>query len=382
VTPPPWRPDDRERAVAGRSRQAAALACRDLVVAPGGRIVLRRLSLEIPAGARTVVVGPSGAGKTTLLRAIAGLERLLEGEIRLGGRRLDMVPAHRRRIAVVFQEPRLLPHLDVADNVAFGLRAVGVARAQRRARALWLLDEVGLTGFGGRGVEGLSGGEQQRVALARALCVEPDLLLLDEPLAGVDPNGRDGLRRLLVGLQQARALTTLLITHDRAEAALLGERVALLLDGTIVQHGTPQALFERPASATVARFFGTRNLLRGRATGGRLVLGAASIQVPGPDGEATVAIRPECIRLDDHGPLRLTVATASYVGTHVRLELRGQGLTLQADVPATRAPRVGEVVGVALPLQDLWRLPDSSGAQPPRSEDQPANRVVEPRVHP
>jgi putative spermidine/putrescine transport system ATP-binding protein len=382
VTPPPWRPDDRERAVAGRSRQAAALACRNLVVAPGGRIVLRRLSLEIPAGARTVVVGPSGAGKTTLLRAIAGLERLLEGEIRLGGRRLDMVPAHRRRIAVVFQEPRLLPHLDVADNVAFGLRAVGVARAQRRARALWLLDEVGLTGFGGRGVEGLSGGEQQRVALARALCVEPDLLLLDEPLAGVDPNGRDGLRRLLVGLQQARALTTLLITHDRAEAALLGERVALLLDGTIVQHGTPQALFERPASATVARFFGTRNLLRGRATGGRLVLGAASIQVPGPDGEATVAIRPECIRLDDHGPLRLTVATASYVGTHVRLELRGQGLTLQADVPATRPPRVGEVVGVALPLQDLWRLPDSSGAQPPRSEDQPANRVVEPRVHP
>jgi ABC-type Fe3+/spermidine/putrescine transport system ATPase subunit len=382
VTPPPWRPDDRERAVAGRSRQAAALACRNLVVAPGGRIVLRRLSLEIPAGARTVVVGPSGAGKTTLLRAIAGLERLLEGEIRLGGRRLDMVPAHRRRIAVVFQEPRLLPHLDVADNVAFGLRAVGVARAQRRARALWLLDEVGLTGFGGRGVEGLSGGEQQRVALARALCVEPDLLLLDEPLAGVDPNGRDGLRRLLVGLQQARALTTLLITHDRAEAALLGERVALLLDGTIVQHGTPQALFERPASAAVARFFGTRNLLRGRVTGGRLVLGAASIQVPGPDGEATVAIRPECIRLDDHGPLRLTVATASYVGTHVRLELRGQGLTLQADVPATRAPRVGEVVGVALPLQDLWRLPDSSGAQPPRSEDQPANRVVEPRVHP
>jgi ABC-type Fe3+/spermidine/putrescine transport system ATPase subunit len=382
VTPPPWRPDDRERVVAGRSRQAAALACRDLVVAPGGRIVLRRLSLEIPAGARTVVVGPSGAGKTTLLRAIAGLERLLEGEIRLGGRRLDMVPAHRRRIAVVFQEPRLLPHLDVADNVAFGLRAVGVARAQRRARALWLLDEVGLTGFGGRGVEGLSGGEQQRVALARALCVEPDLLLLDEPLAGVDPNGRDGLRRLLVGLQQARALTTLLITHDRAEAALLGERVALLLDGTIVQHGTPQALFERPASAAVARFFGTRNLLRGRVTGGRLVLGAASIQVPGPDGEATVAIRPECIRLDDHGPLRLTVATASYVGTHVRLELRGQGLTLQADVPATRAPRVGEVVGVALPLQDLWRLPDSSGAQPPRSEDQPANRVVEPRVHP
>jgi ABC-type Fe3+/spermidine/putrescine transport system ATPase subunit len=371
-----------ERAVAGRGRQAAVLACRDLVVAPGGTVVLRRLSLQIPAGTRTVVVGPSGAGKTTLLRAIAGLERLLEGEIRLGGRRLDTVPAHRRRLAVVFQEPRLLPHLDVADNVAFGLRAAGVDRATRRARALALLDEVGLAGFGGRGVEGLSGGEQQRVALARALCVQPDLLLLDEPLAGVDPNRRDGLRRLLVGLQQARALTTLLITHDQTEAAQLGEQVALLLDGTIVQHGTPQALFERPASAAVARFFGTRNLLSGRVTGGRLAVGAARIPAPGPDGEATVAIRPERIQLDEHGPLRLAVASASYVGTHVRLELRGQGLTLEADVPPARAPRVGEVVGVALPREDLWRLPDAAGTQPGRAGDEPAEVAAEPGAPP
>jgi ABC-type Fe3+/spermidine/putrescine transport system ATPase subunit len=373
VTPRPRRPS---------GRQAAALACRELVVAPGGMVVLRRLSLEIAAGARTVVVGPSGAGKTTLLRAVAGLERLLEGEIWLGGRRLDTVPAHRRRIAVVFQEPRLLPHLDVADNVAFGLRAAGVARAARRARALDLLEEVGLAGFGGREVEGLSGGEQQRVALARALCVEPDLLLLDEPLAGVDPNRRDDLRRLLVELQQARALTTLLITHDRAEAAQLGQRLALLLEGTIVQHGTPQALFERPASAAVARFFGTRNLLRGRVTGGRLVLGAASIQVPGPDGEATVAIRPERVRLDERGPLRLLVAAASYAGTHVRLELRGQGLTLEAEVPTARAPRAGEVVGVALPPADLWRLPDAAGARPPRLGDEPAEVVAEPGTPP
>jgi ABC-type Fe3+/spermidine/putrescine transport system ATPase subunit len=359
-------------------RSMTGLACRDLMVAPGGRVVLRRLSLEIPAGARTVVVGPSGAGKTTLLRAVAGVERLLKGEIWLGGRQLDTLPAHRRRLAVVFQEPRLLPHLDVADNVAFGLRAAGVARAQRRARALDVLDEVGLAGFGGRGVDGLSGGEQQRVALARALCVQPDLLLLDEPLAGVDPNRRDDLRRLLVGLQQARVLTTLLITHDRAEAAQLGQRVALLLDGTVVQHGTPQALFERPASAAVARFFGTRNLLRGRVTGGRLALGAASIQAPGPDGEATVAIRPERVRLDEHGRLRLTVVAASYTGTHVRLELRGQGLTLEAEVPPARAPRVGEVVGVALPREHLWRLPDGGGTRPARPGGEPAEVVVEP----
>lgn len=350
------------------------LVCRDLVVAPGGAVVLRRLSLQIPAGTRTVVVGPSGAGKTTLLRAIAGLQPLLEGEIWLGARRLDTVPAHRRQVAVVFQEPRLLPHLDVADNVAFGLRAARVARGARRARALELLDEVGLAGLAGRRVEGLSGGEQQRVALARALCVKPDLLLLDEPLASVDPNRREGLRRLLVGLQQARRLTTLLITHDQTEAAQLGERVALLLEGTVVQHDTPQALFERPTSAAVARFFGARNLLRGHVSGGRLPLGGARVDVPGPDGQACFAVRPERLRLDSDSPLRLGVVTASYAGTHVRLELRGHGVALEAHVPAAAAPRVGEVVGVSLHPDDLWRLPDASQPEPAEHGPEPAER--------
>jgi ABC-type Fe3+/spermidine/putrescine transport system ATPase subunit len=350
------------------------LVCRDLVVAPGGAVVLRRLSLQIPAGSRTVVVGPSGAGKTTLLRAIAGLQPLLEGQIWLGGRRLDSVPAHRRRVAVVFQEPRLLPHLDVADNVAFGLHAARVSRPARRTRALDLLDEVGLAGFADRHIEGLSGGEQQRVALARALCVQPDLLLLDEPLASVDLGRREGLRRLLVGLQQARRLTTLLITHDQTEAAQLGERVALLLQGTIVQHGTPQALFERPASAAVARFFGTRNLLRGHVHSGQLVLGAGWIDVPGPDGQATFAVRPERVRLDPGSPLRLQVAAASYAGTHVRLQLRGHGVALEAHVPAAAAPRVGEVAGVTLHRDDLWRLPDASDPEPAERGPEPAER--------
>jgi ABC-type Fe3+/spermidine/putrescine transport system ATPase subunit len=352
--------------------RTAGLVCRDLVAAPGRAVVLRRLSLEVPAGTRTVVVGPSGAGKTTLLRAIAGLQPLLEGEIWLGGRRLDRLPAHRRRVAVVFQEPRLLPHLDVADNIAFGLRAAGVPRGARRDRALALLDEVGLAGFAGRRIHGLSGGEQQRVALARALCAEPDLLLLDEPLASVDPNRREDLRRLLLELQQARRLTTLLITHDQTDAAQLGERVALLLDGTIVQHGTPQTLFERPASMAVARFFGTRNLLHGQVSGGRLSLAGAAIQAPGPDGEASFTIRPERVRLDPTGPLRLQVAAASYAGTHVRLELRAPGLALDAHVPAATPPRVGDVVDVTLPHEDLWRLPAGADGRQDRPLGQAA----------
>ena len=261
-----------------------ALECSGLTVAPGGAPVLRGLDFAIPAGGRSVLVGPSGAGKTTLLRAIAGLEPLAGGSIRLGERDLGGVPPHRRRIAVVFQEPRLLPHLSVADNVALPLRAAGVGRAERAARARERLEEVGLGGFLDRTLPGLSGGEQQRVALARALCADPDLLLLDEPLAALDPNRREDLRRLIARLQSERALTTLIVTHDRAEAAELGERVALMLEGRIVQHDEPRALFERPVSAAVARFFGVANLLRGTVRGGRLAWGGGELAVPVGDG--------------------------------------------------------------------------------------------------
>ena len=248
---------------------SAGLHCRGLVVAPGGTPVLRGVDLDVPAGRRAVLVGPSGAGKTTLLRAIAGLEPVREGTVELGGRRLDAeIPAHRRRVAVVFQEPRLLPHLRVDDNVALALRAAGVGRRERRARAAGLLEDVGLAALGGRAVRGLSGGEQQRVALARALCGEPDLLLLDEPLAAVDPNRRETLRRLIVRLQSERRLTTLIITHDRAEAAELADTLALMLEGRIVQQDDPRELFERPRSAAVARFFGAVNLLRGTVRDG------------------------------------------------------------------------------------------------------------------
>ena len=344
----------------------AALTCAGLVVSPGGAPVLRGLDLEVPAGTRTSLVGPSGAGKTTLLRAIAGLTPLSEGAILLGDRALDGVPSHRRRIAVVFQEPRLLPHLSVEENVAFPMRAAGVGRAERRARARERLDEVGLGGFTGRATTGLSGGEQQRVALARALSAEPDLLMLDEPLAAVDPNRREGLRRLIVRLQEERALTTIVVTHDRAEAAELGEAMALMLEGRIVQRGPPRELFERPASAAVARFFGMANLLRGTVAAGAMEVAGTPVAAPGPDGPATLGIRPEHVLLGDDAALVATVEEAVYAGTHVRLRLsmrRGQG-RLEVHVPPAAAPPVGADVGLDLPLERLWRLP---------GEDEPAS---------
>ncbi len=317
------------------------LRCHDLTVSPGGSPVLRGLSFDVDAGSRTVLVGPSGAGKTTLLRAIAGLEALQTGAITLGGRPLAGVPPHRRGIAIVFQEPRLLPHLDVQDNVALPLRAAGTGRAARRARARERLGEVGLSGLADRAVAGLSGGEQQRVALARALCAEPDLLLLDEPLAALDPNRREELRRLIVRLQEERGLTTLVVTHDRAEAAELGHRIALMLEGRIVQHDEPRALFERPVSAAVARFFGVANLI--------------------PDGGGTLAIRPEHVRLSDDAPLRAVVTESVYSGSAVRLVLHAGRQRIEALVPPAGAPAAGQEVGVVLPPEHLWRLPEGAG---------------------
>ncbi|MEJ7875946.1 MAG: ABC transporter ATP-binding protein, partial [Solirubrobacterales bacterium] len=292
------------------------------------------------------LVGPSGAGKTTLLRAIAGLEKPTSGEVVLDGVSQANLPAHRRRIGMVFQEPRLLPNLSVADNVALPLRAAGAGRAKRRELACERLGEVGLGGFADRRVAGLSGGEQQRVALARALCADPELLLLDEPLAALDPNRREALREMIVETQRERGLTTLVVTHDRSEAAELGESVALMLEGRIVQQGDPREMFERPASGAAARFFGISNLLRL------------------PDGPPSDlwAIRPERVALDG-GPFRALVVEAVYRGTYVRMGLDWNGQRVEAFAAPGEAPGVGDEVSFGLPAKHLWRLPRGSSPQ-------------------
>jgi len=319
-----------------------ALVVSGLVVSPGGAHapVLRGVDLAAGVGEVVAIVGPSGAGKTTLLRALAGLEKPDAGEITLGGVSQVRRTVHRRRIAMVFQEPRLLPHLSVEDNVALPLRADGVAKDKRRERARARLGEVGLGGFAQRRVAGLSGGEQQRVSLARALCADPDLLLLDEPLAALDPNRRESLRALLTSILAERRLTTLLVTHDRAEAAEMGDSIALMLEGSIVQHDEPSAMFERPASGATARFFGISNLLR----------------LPScPTGQVWT-IQPEHVEVGA-GELTATVMAATYRGTRVRLVLDWQGQRVEAMVDPAGAPAAGSRVEFSLPAERLWPLP-------------------------
>ncbi|TVP72390.1 MAG: ABC transporter ATP-binding protein, partial [Nitriliruptor sp.] len=268
----------------------APLHLRGVTKRYGEVVALDGVDLEVAPGLITTLVGPSGCGKSTLLGVVAGLTAPTAGRVHLGGRDVTELPAERRGIVLVFQEHRLFPFLTALEDVAFGLRMRGVPRRERERRAASMLERVGLGGLGSRRPAELSGGQRQRVALARALVLDPQVLLLDEPLASLDPHLRDGLRELVVELQRERALTTLVVTHDREEAVVFGDRLVVLLDGRLHQHAEPRDVVERPATGEVARFIGATEVLPGRRTGDRVTTPVGPLPlpvgVPGPGGRA------------------------------------------------------------------------------------------------
>ncbi len=231
---------------------------------PGaGQAAVHGLGLVVESGKLTSLLGPSGSGKTTTMKLIAGLIAPDAGDIRLGDRSVRDLAPERRGVAMVFQNPLLFPHLTVAGNVGFGLKMRGLPADQIRSSVAGMLDRVRLTGLADRRPGDLSGGQQQRVALARALILRPEVLLLDEPLSSLDPGLRDEMRQLIRKLQRETGITTLVVTHDQAEAVALSDRIALLLDGRLAQHDTPEAFYRRPATKAVARFFGGTNFIPG-----------------------------------------------------------------------------------------------------------------------
>ncbi|HXF35987.1 MAG TPA: ABC transporter ATP-binding protein [Actinomycetota bacterium] len=258
------------------------------------------VDLELPAGKLISFLGPSGCGKTTLLRMIAGLERPTAGRVHLDGEDITDRPPHTRDIGMVFQSLALFPHLTVAGNIGYGLRIRGVPGERVDARVRELLDLVSLSGLADRRIQQLSGGQRQRVATARALALEPRLFLLDEPLSALDANLREQLQVELRLLQQKLGITTIMVTHDQREAMTMSDLVVVMRAGRVEQVGEPLQVYRRPATAFVASFIGTTNLLRGRAAGRDLVrIGDRTFEVAGVsgDGEVVLSVRPEEARL-------------------------------------------------------------------------------------
>jgi putative spermidine/putrescine transport system ATP-binding protein len=322
--------------ISTRSRISGAVKLLELERHYGSVRALDRLNLEIGAGELVALLGPSGCGKTTALRALAGLERLDQGQIILGTREITHLPASKRDIGMVFQAYSLFPHMTAADNVAFGLKLRRTVSAERRRIAQHFLDVVGLGDRADRYPHQLSGGQQQRVALARALAIEPSVLLLDEPLSALDAKVRTQLRDEIRRIQLELGTTTLFVTHDQEEAMAIADRVAVMHAGRIEQIATPSELYERPRSRRVAEFVGLSNRIKGEVRDGTaIVLGCPVPLLEGSvaGGPAFVLVRPECIDVAADPAGTAMVAAASFLGSITRLQIRLEDQTLiQAQI--------------------------------------------------
>lgn len=259
-----------------------SLEIRGLAVRLGGERIIHDLDLDVSTGERFVIMGPSGSGKSTLLRSIAGLITPSAGTIRIDDVDVTEVPTHKRPIGLMFQDHALFPHMSVIDNVAYGLRMAGVDRDARRTTAKELLALVGLSEFGSRKPETLSGGEQQRVALARTIALDPSLVMFDEPLGSLDIALRDDLLLHIMSVIADVGTTSLYVTHDRNEAFTFADRLAVIRDGQVEALGTPSAVWDDPRTAFVARLIGHTNVVDGSALG----LGAGMVTIP--DGSVTI----------------------------------------------------------------------------------------------
>jgi putative spermidine/putrescine transport system ATP-binding protein len=364
----------------GHVRGGTPVVLSELTCVFGSTVALDGFSLDVGPGELLALLGPSGCGKTTALRILAGFQEATSGRVFVDGRDVSSLPAQKRGMGMVFQSYSLFPNMTALDNVAFGLRLRKIGSGERRARAMALLEMVQLADRAGRYPHQLSGGQQQRVALARALAIEPQVLLLDEPLSALDAKVRAQLREEIRALQRRLFITTVFVTHDQDEALTMADRVAVMRGGRLEQVGPPAELYRSPETPFVAEFVGTMNRLPGRLTSaGRVsVLGrelGARGAVGGLGTEVDVLVRPEDLMLSPAPEASGIVTSVTFRGAQSRVEvLLSADLGVKVDVASAKAVALspGSLVEVELspacerPLVDKKssRQAEASGAAP------------------
>ena len=348
------------------------------------------IELEVRPGEFLTLLGPSGSGKTTLLNIAAGYITPGTGRVLVAGRDVTDLPPRRRNIGMVFQNYALFPHLSVFENVAYGLRARGVAAAELDRRTDAALELVRLGGYGRRAIRQLSGGQQQRVALARALVIEPDALLMDEPLGALDRQLRQHVQLEIRRLHRAHGRTTIYVTHDQEEALVMSDRIAIMRDGAIEQTGSAQDLYRRPVNAFVAGFLGESNLLRGTLValdGARARLKPDGIErtIDGAASEglcvgrrAVALIRPEAVQLSPTAALKARLVESVYLGDvlSMRLSLAGGQVVLCRRFARDGTPE-SETQGIDWDPRDVHILPDEAREAPGREGIKSAEKEEE-----
>lgn len=333
------------------------------------------LSLEIGAGEFFTLLGPSGCGKTTLLRLLAGLEAPDDGAIFFGGQRVDGEPAYRRNIGMVFQNYALFPHMSVADNVAYGLRARKLPEPEIQAAVAEALERVEMADYGVRRPDQLSGGQQQRVALARALATRPAVLLMDEPLSNLDARLRQTMREEIRRLQKQVGITTVYVTHDQEEALAISDRIAVMEEGRVRQIGTPVDIYRRPAHRSVAAFVGSCSFLTADVDGDQVEAGGRRFQRAFRQpvtGSAVMGLRPEMVKplpLGWEPPgeavLPATVEEELFLGAFATVRARlstGEQLAALSTLPPGSFPPGARLVLAFRPEDAFFFDPGSGGA--------------------
>lgn len=347
--------------------RANAIELRGVSKTFGDMVALHPLDLDIKDGEFFCLLGPSGCGKTTTLNIIGGFTAPSAGVVRIAGSDVTKIPPNRRPVNTVFQSYALFPHLNVAENVSFGLRMARVAKREQRTRALDALDLVGLTKFAERPVSQLSGGQAQRVAIARALVNRPSVLLLDEPLGALDLKLRKRLQTELSLIQRHVGTTFVFVTHDQEEAMALADRIVILNEGRIEQIGTPEEIYRRPASLFAADFIGESNILHGKKNGGTFVLESGArvpISPQAPDTVTALVIRPEAVRIGTDGFIGAQVLSRGYLGSTTRIVLKLENSEMQV-VSSLNDDDIQNLAEIGLEAGELVKLSWSTEAAHP-----------------